>query len=70
MNDGPQFSLMKLMGHASFKTTERYSHLSPNHLLGLRELVKFNLDQKGEILSVSDYKAKQIDSRQMHANTV
>jgi integrase len=33
MNGGSLRVLQKLMGHRSIKTTERYSHLSPEHIL-------------------------------------
>lgn len=81
MNDGPQFSLMRLMGHASFKTTERYSHLSPNHLAGLKDVVKFRIGGHAEVLrlreprlgvrtSVDENTISESASLQIHSTSV
>lgn len=41
INNGNVFNLQKLLGHTNIKTTMRYIHLSPDHLLEASKVVDF-----------------------------
>ncbi len=43
MNGGNIYDLKKIIGHIDVKTTERYIHFSPNHLLEARNIINLNL---------------------------
>ncbi len=55
MNGGSLYDLKELLGHASIKTTERYAHLSNAHLAGVRDIIKPNIGNKAEIISVDSF---------------
>lgn len=40
MSGGSIYDLKKVLGHADVKTTERYAHLSADHLAGVRDIIK------------------------------
>jgi integrase len=44
MNGGNIYDLQKILGHSSVKMTERYAHLSPNHLSDAMKIVSFSGD--------------------------
>ena len=50
MNGGDMYSLQKLLGHADIKTTQRYAHLSPDHLQALAGLVEFGQKEPAKVL--------------------
>ena len=41
MNDGSLYDLQKLLGHARFEETQRYAHLTPEHLAKAVNIVSF-----------------------------
>jgi len=41
MNGGSLYDLQKLLGHARFEETQRYAHLSPEHLAKAVNIVSF-----------------------------
>lgn len=48
MSGGNIYDLQKLLGHATTTMTERYSHLSPEHLMGKTDILNFEtLQPKG-----------------------
>jgi len=52
MSDGSLYDLKKVLGHVDLKTTERYAHLSSDHLAGVRDIIKPNIGSKAEILNL------------------
>ena len=56
MNGGNLYDLKKILGHASVSTTEKYSHLSPNHLAGLKDVLKLNLTSGADVISLQNLK--------------
>lgn len=56
MNGGSLYDLKKILGHASITTTEKYSHLSPNHLAGLKDIIKLNLTSGADVITLQDLK--------------
>ena len=52
MSGGSIYDLKKVLGHADVKTTERYAHLSADHLAGVRDIIKPNIGSKAEILNL------------------
>ncbi len=55
MNGGSLYDLKELLGHASIKTTERYAHLSNTHLAGVRDIIKPNIGNKADVISVDSF---------------
>ena len=41
MNGGSLYDLQKLLGHARFEETQRYAHLTPEHLAKAVNIVSF-----------------------------
>jgi hypothetical protein len=41
MNGGSLYDLQKLLGHARFEETQRYAHLTPEHLAKAINIVSF-----------------------------
>lgn len=52
MSGGSIYDLKKVLGHVDVKTTERYAHLSSEHLAGVRDIIKPNIGTSAKILSV------------------
>jgi site-specific recombinase XerD len=50
MGGGNIYTLQKLLGHASVQMTERYSHLSPEHLKGATDFLNLGVDSPGKIV--------------------
>lgn len=50
MNGGDLYALRDLLGHSSIKMTERYAHLSPDHLQRSRGVVEFGAQEEGEVV--------------------
>lgn len=55
MNGGDLYVLQKLLGHHSVVETERYAHLSPDHLLGAAGVVEFGKPKEGEVVSLETF---------------
>lgn len=55
MSGGNLYDLKKVLGHVDVKTTERYAHLSNDHLAGVRDIIKPNIGTKAEIISVNSF---------------
>jgi integrase len=45
MQGGTIYDLQRLLGHSSIQMTEKYSHLSPGHLNGKTDILKFGRDE-------------------------
>lgn len=52
MSGGNLYDLKKVLGHVDVKTTERYAHLSSDHLAGVRDIIKPNIGSKAEIINL------------------
>lgn len=52
MNGGKLYDLKTVLGHADMKTTERYAHLSNEHLAGVKDIIKPKIDCYAEVLCV------------------
>jgi hypothetical protein len=53
MNGGKLYDLKIVLGHADMKTTERYAHLSNEHLAGVKDILKPNIECYAEVLCVN-----------------
>ena len=47
MAGGEIYKLQRLLGHCSIQMTERYSHLSPDHLVGVTDILDFGTRGEG-----------------------
>ena len=52
MSGGSIYDLKKVLGHVDVKTTEKYAHLSSDHLAGVRDIIKPNIGSKAEVLNL------------------
>lgn len=50
MAGGSIYDLQRMLGHSSVTMTERYSHLSPDHLNGATEILKYGLGNKANVV--------------------
>ena len=54
MKDRPLYEVQKLLGHADFRMTQKYAHLSPSHLRGATDCLDFEperqVDTDGKIV--------------------
>lgn len=67
MNGGKLYDLKTVLGHADIKTTERYAHLSQEHLAGVKDIIQPKIDQYGDVIEVSK-SMTQMSSRLIHAS--
>lgn len=51
MNGGKLYDLKTVLGHSDMKTTERYAHLSNEHLAGVKDIIKPRIENYAEVLS-------------------
>lgn len=59
MSGGSIYDLKKVLGHADVKTTERYAHLSADHLAGVRDIIKPNINNDQNLLQISTTRSLQ-----------
>jgi len=52
MSGGSIYDLKKVLGHVDVKTTEKYAHLSSDHLASVRDIIKPNIGSKAEVLNL------------------
>lgn len=64
MNNGNLYDLQKLLGHTHVRTTERYAHLAPDHLIHQTERVA--IDGKNNVIDIS----KRFQNRKLGRNTI
>jgi integrase len=50
MAGGNIYNLQRMLGHSSVTMTERYSHLSPDHLNGATDILKFGVMQETNVI--------------------
>lgn len=50
MNGGKLYALKTVPGYADIKTTERYAHLSNEHLAGVRDIIKPNIENYADVI--------------------
>lgn len=53
MNSGKLYDLKALLGHADMATTEKYAHLSQDHFLNVKDIIKPNIENYAEVISSS-----------------
>jgi integrase len=59
MNGGNIYDLQKILGHTSLEMTQRYAHMSPEHLAQAIKVVSFEPEQLGEnVISLESEKKK------------
>lgn len=52
MSGGSIYDLQKMLGHSTIQMTEKYSHLSPDHLAGKTEILEFDVqNSKTDLIS-------------------
>ena len=59
MSGGSIYDLKKVLGHADVKTTERYAHLSADHLAGVRDIIKPNIGHPARVIPVTSLKNEE-----------
>lgn len=52
MSGGSIYDLKKVLGHVDVKTTEKYAHLSSDHLANVRDIIRPNIGTKAEVLNL------------------
>lgn len=57
MGGGNTYTLQKLLGHNSIQMTERYSHLSPEHLKGATYFLDLGVSDARKILRLEKFLA-------------
>ena len=68
MNGGNLYDLKTVLGHADMKTTERYAHLSNEHLAGVKDIIKPKIENYADVIEASKTMT-QNRSRLIHAST-
>lgn len=53
MNGGKLYDLKTVLGHADMKTTERYAHLSNEHLAGVKDIIKPRIENYAEVIGAN-----------------
>lgn len=66
MNGGKLYDLKTVLGHSDMKTTERYAHLSNEHLAGVKDIIKPKIENSAEVIDVFN-SMTQDRSRSIHA---
>lgn len=66
MNGGKLYDLKTVLGHADMKTTERYAHLSNEHLAGVKDIIKPRIENYANVIEASK-SITQDRSRFIHA---
>ena len=67
MNGGKLYDLKKILGHSDMKTTERYAHLSDDHLASVRNIIQININRPADVINISTNLTQKI-SRPIHAS--
>jgi integrase len=68
MNGGSLYDLKTVLGHADIKTTERYAHLSNEHLAGVKDIIKPRIENNADVIETLSVATKN-HSRSNHAPT-
>jgi hypothetical protein len=66
MNGGKLYDLKTVLGHADLKTTERYAHLSNEHLAGVKNIIQPKIENRADVVLTTDFMT-QNRSRSNHA---
>ncbi len=53
MNGGKLYDLKTVLGHADMKTTEKYAHLSNEHLAGVKDIIKPRIENYAEVIEAN-----------------
>ena len=56
MGGGSIYDLQRMLGHSTIAMTERYSHMSPNHLVGKTEFLDFGTVEVRNVVKLSDFR--------------
>lgn len=67
MSSGKLYDLKTVLGHADMKTTERYAHLSNEHLAEIKDIIRPRIENYADVLETEAKKAKKSSSRSIHA---
>ena len=53
MSGGQIYKLQRLLGHSTIQMTEKYSHLSPEHLADATEMLNFDSPKPADVISIA-----------------
>jgi integrase len=56
MNDGNIYDLQKILGHSTMEMTQRYAHMSPDHLAEAIQIVSFQPEEMKNVVSLAEVK--------------
>lgn len=54
MNGGNIYDVQKILGHSSLEMTQRYAHMSPDHLAEAIKIVSFEAEQPENVVQISE----------------
>lgn len=67
MSSGKLYDLKTVLSHADMKTTERYAHLSNEHLAEIKDIIRPRIENYADLLKTETIKNIKSSSRSIHA---
>jgi integrase len=66
MNGGNIYDLQKILGHSSLEMTQRYAHMSPDHLAEAIQIVSFSASEKRPVLRIAEVEEERDEGSEMN----